>query len=178
MSEAQKNQLLIERGTLLQAMVDSLQEVRARHTNLESAAALLADHTDARGDNPAGLATIAARNANARTVANGGIKFTELMFPQPVPGTLSAHSSGIPDKYQPDVFDPNVEQPGAQELANKSMYESISGFKALHAATPDGPSKEAQQHVMDEMSKYMAITMEKQQKEHAKKKADDNKQDH
>ena len=192
LSEAKKNQLLIERGTLLQAMVDSLQEVRARHTNLESAAALLADHTDARGDNPAGLASIAARNAEARSVANGGIKFTELLFPQSVPGTLSAHKdacgiwNGIPGKYGPptaewhgpDVFDPNVERPDAQELANKQMYESINDFKARHAATPDGPSKEAQQRVMDEMSKYMAITMEKQQKEHAKKKADDNKQDH
>jgi hypothetical protein len=99
MSESHGNELLIERGTLLGALVDSVQDVRARQAALESAAALLADHTDARSDNPAGLATIAAKNANARTVANGGIKFTELMFPQPVPGTLSGHSSGIPDQY-------------------------------------------------------------------------------
>jgi hypothetical protein len=139
LSESQRNELLIERGTLLGALVDSAQDVRDRHAALESVAALLADHTDARGDNPAGLATIAAKNANARTVANGGIKFTELLLPQPVPG-----SSGIPGPYKSPVFDPNVEQPGAQELADKKMYESISGFRNLHAATAEGPSKVAQ----------------------------------
>jgi hypothetical protein len=58
------------------------------------------------------------------------------------------------------------------------MYDSISGFKNLHAATAEGPSKEAQQRVIDQMTQYMAITMDKQAKEHAKKKADDNKQNH
>jgi hypothetical protein len=122
LSEPERNELFIERGTLLGALVDSVQDVRARHDELKSDAVLLADHTDERGDTLAGLATIAANNANARTVANGGITFTELMFPNAVSG----HSLGISGSYKTPVFDPNVKQPGAQELANKQMYGKSS----------------------------------------------------
>jgi hypothetical protein len=177
LSETERNELLIERGVLLGAMVESISDVRSRHDDITSAAVLLADQSDARGDTPAGLATIAANNANARAVAAaGGVRFTDFLF---LAATSSA--SGIPGpykQYKPNVFDPNVEHPSQQELANKQMYDNISGFRLLHSATAEGPGKEAQQKVIDQMSQFMAITMQKQQKELEKKKANDNKQNH
>jgi hypothetical protein len=64
------------------------------------------------------------------------------------------------------------------DRANKQMYDNISGFKLLHSATVEGPGKEEQQKVIDQMSKFMAITMLKQQKKLETKKADDDKQNY
>jgi hypothetical protein len=118
---------------------------------------MLAEKNDARGELATGLTAIAAASSSA---------------------------SGIPGPYQPDfsnvssVFDPNAEHPSQQELANKQMYDTISGFKQLHAATAEGQAKEEQQKVIDGMSKFVALTMLKQQKADEAKKLDEGKRNH
>jgi hypothetical protein len=48
LSETERNELLIERGALLSAMVDSISDVRSRNDDITSAAVLLADQSDRR----------------------------------------------------------------------------------------------------------------------------------
>jgi len=156
-SDLERAELTREQGALLDAMVDTASAVRTRHEGITKAAGLLAEKNDARGELATGLTTIAAAHSSA---------------------------SGIPGPYKPDsanvpsVFDPNAENPSQQDVVNKQMYDAISGFKLINAATAEGPAKVEQQKAIDQMSKFVALTMLKQQKEQEAKKIDEGKQNH
>jgi hypothetical protein len=90
----------------------------------------------------------------------------------------SSSSSGTPGPYQPNVSSPNAKSPSDTEVTNKKMYDNLEGFKHAVAATAEGPEKDANQNVVDELQRFIRLSFMAQEKDREKKRADHSKQNH